>query len=110
MSGNEKYTPTRLEWLSTMINSIVPSSTLYDEGIDFVCLPSETDPNILNIRIRHYSDSNKEQIDAYVESIKELIYAYVKGYQWDSWFELAEVIEPVDRNKSNKGNNSLEPH
>ena len=91
----EEYTPTRLEWLSVYLNSILPTTILQVNGIQSVFLIN--DEKGITLKVRHYSDMDDNMVKDYVESIEELIASISKLYEWDSWLEVNVVYDEVER-------------
>lgn len=92
----EEYTPTRLEWFSVYLNSILPGTILQINGIQSVVLIGEDKKSII-FYVQHYSDIDNNMVKSYVESVKGLIASISKLYEWDSWLEVNVVYNEIER-------------
>lgn len=95
--GGKRYTPKRIEWLTFMASSIMPSVTLNNYGIDYQCLPSNDSNNTIFLYIRYYSDLDKTMVDDFLEATKKAIMTLAESYGWDSWVKFEVVMDPQER-------------
>ena len=95
--GFEEYTPSRLEWLVVMLNSLIPFLSVSDHGIDYVFLPG-SDGKSLKLRVSHFKEIDPETVSSFTNNVKEYALDVAKLYKWDSWLEIQEEITITEEN------------
>jgi hypothetical protein len=89
--GLERYTPTRIEWLALVLNSIIreeyTSNRLY--GLTVVAGDHET----ILIFVRYSPNVNREIMNKSIDSAREVAQTIAKKYGWESWVKIRENIE-----------------
>ena len=91
LPGSETYIPTRLEWLSVMLNGIMQPSSF---GLELFFMGDDDGKTLMLVVI--YRDSvPKEAVDSYVDRAKNLAQIFSKKYGWDSWVEVKTEIHKV---------------
>ena len=105
--GFEDYTPSRLDWIAFVLNSILPSLLLARDGCELLFLPHD-DGKSLALKIRYYkSNIDEKRLDQLVDTTKGLALSFAKKYEWDSWFEVEVILEAVEHESDKeKKNNS----
>ena len=91
--GFEEYTPSRLEWLSVMLNSNIPFLTF--PNIEYLFLPGPEGKS-LKLLVIHGKEMDIETVNTVIEQIKKHALGIAKLYKWDSWLEIQEEISSVD--------------
>ena len=95
--GFEEYTPSRLEWLIVMLNSMIQYvNTLPGEGIEYVYTLGG-DGNTIVMCIRHFNDIPSEYLKTVEDTGKNFAFTLAKTYNWDSWINIQTQLDPIDR-------------
>ena len=98
--GFEEYTPSRLEWLVVMLNSVVqyvntiPSS----EGVEYAYIPGADGKTIIML-IRHFADLDPDAVKRIEKEGKGFAANMAKSYKWDSWINIQTKLDPIDRQR-----------
>ena len=98
VQGFEEYTPSRLEWLVVMLNSMASYVNLSPGGSDvtYVYLLGRGG-NTIVMRIEYFADLPPEVVKQVEDHGKRLAIDIAKSYKWDSWLEIQTRLEPIDR-------------
>lgn len=95
--GFEDYTPSRLEWLVVMLNSLAQYlNTLPGERIEFAYIPGEDGKTII-LRIRYHSDLPPEVLKTIEDSAKTFAMSIAQNYKWDSWIKIKTQWDPIEK-------------
>ena len=98
LQGFEEYTPSRLEWLVVMLNSIANYLNISPEGSDAVyAYILGRDRNTIVMHMKYFADLPPEFVKRYEEMGKRLAITIAKNYKWDSWLEIQTQFEPIER-------------
>ena len=97
--GFEEYTPSRLEWLTTLLNSYVHFSnsnvgTTF-ANVNYIYLPGSDGKTIIGY-VKHLSSMDEELVKELGNKAKELAIHMAASYKWDSWLNVEIKFEPVD--------------
>ena len=102
--GLEKYTPTRLDWLSVTLNSLFQRINM--PGFDSFYVVGDDGKSII-LAVRFDANLNKKVVDQLINRAKEAVFMIAKIYGWDSWIEVKTDITEVNReNASEESDNS----
>ena len=94
--GFEDYTPSRLEWLVVMLNSLVQYlNTSPGERIEFAYIPGADGKTII-LRIRYYTDLKPEDVKALEDVAKTFAMSIAQNYKWDSWIEIKTQWDSIE--------------
>ena len=94
--GFEDYTPSRLEWLVVMLNSLVQYlNTSPSERIEFAYIPGADGKTII-LRIRHHSDLSPEVLKTIEDGAKTFAMSIAQNYKWDSWIEIKTQWDSIE--------------
>ena len=97
--GFEEYTPSRLEWLTVQLNSMIHYiNTMPGERIEYLYVPEDDGKTIL-LRIRHHSDLPPEDLKDFENSGKKFAMEMAQTYKWDSWIEIQTHFDPIKKKK-----------
>ena len=95
--GFEEYTPSRLEWLTVLLNSLIQyANSIPGEDIQYAYLPA-TDGKTIIMRIRYRADMDPKLVKNLEDGGKEFTKGIAKIYNWDSWINIQTELDPVDR-------------
>lgn len=95
--GFEDYTPSRLEWLVVMLNSLIQYVNSGHSGIvDYAYVPGADGKTII-LRIRHDVDVKPEHAKILEDSAKTFAKEIAKNYKWDSWIEIKTQWDPIEK-------------
>ena len=98
LQGFEEYTPSRLEWLVVMLNSMVNYLNVSPEGSSAVyAYILGRDRNTIVMHMKHFDDLPSELVKRFEENGKKLAITIAKNYKWDSWLEIQTQLEPINR-------------
>ncbi len=87
--GFESYTPSRLEWLTVLLNSTLPYLDFSDGSI--IYLPGK-DGKTLLLHCSHSPDADPEKINYVVEKAKDFAMSIAENHNWDSWIKVQTSI------------------
>ncbi len=92
--GFEAYTPSRLEWLTTLLNSFVQfTNSRLGSSVNYLYLP-QNDGKTIVLYVRHVSDMDEERVTDLGNKGKELALDMARSYKWDSWLNVEIRFEP----------------
>jgi hypothetical protein len=92
--GFENYTPSRLEWLAFVLNSLSPYlDTPFGEKFKRVYTPKD-DGKTLILMVNYPKDSDLEKVETYIEHVTKYVKKYASIYKWDSWLEIEVLHDP----------------
>lgn len=95
--GFEEYTPSRLEWLTILLNSMIPYiNTMLGEPIEYLYVPEDDGKTIL-LLIRHYADLSPETLKGVEDNGKQFAMGIAKNYKWDSWLKIKTEFNPIEK-------------
>ena len=98
VQGFEEYTPSRLEWLVVMLNSMVHYLNVSPEGSHVVyAYILGRDKNTVVMHIKYFADLPQELVKKFEENGKNLAITIAESYKWDSWLEIQTQLEPIER-------------
>ncbi len=92
--GLEKYTPTRLDWLTVMLNAQFSYDNARSDRFTLSYLPGE-DGKSLSVIVRHFADADKERMDEKIDLAKKAVSAVSEMYDWDTWLEVKVDVEEL---------------
>lgn len=93
--GKEQYIPTRLDWLSVILNSVFQGGSL-GPGFEVFYTAADDGKSII-LAVRHYTDMDGELVDLLVERAKNFVFTVARKYEWDSWIEVITDVESAER-------------
>ncbi|RKU15736.1 hypothetical protein C6503_13540 [Candidatus Poribacteria bacterium] len=95
--GFDEYTPSRLEWLVVMLNSMVQYlNTVPGEPIVCAFTPA-SDGNTIVMHIRYFADIPPEQVKRIETDSRTFALDLAKSYNWDSWINIQTQLTPIER-------------
>ena len=98
VQGFEEYTPSRLEWLVVMLNSMVSYLNVSPEGRSVVyAYLLGRDRNTIVMHMKYFADVPPELVKQFEDNGKDLAITLAKNYKWDSWLEIQTQLEPINR-------------
>ena len=92
--GLHIYTPTRLEWLAVMLNTLFQYDDLSSDGFALYYI-GLNDGETIRIVVRHNANVNENLMDQKIRVAKEAISRYAKVYGWESWIKTEVDIEEL---------------
>ena len=92
--GLHIYTPTRLEWLAVVLNTLFQYDNLSSDGFALYYM-GLNDGETIRIVVRYNADVNKNVMDQKIRVAREAISRYAKLYGWESWLRTEEDIEEL---------------
>lgn len=95
--GFEEYTPSRLEWLIVMLNSMIQyANAVPGNDVEYVYTLGG-DGNTIVMRMRHFDDMSPEYLKTLEDTGKNFAFTLAKTYNWDSWINIQTQLDPIDR-------------
>ena len=93
--GFEDYTPSRLEWLAMVLNSLHPyiNISLSNKQISAVFLPKD-DGKTLVLMVRYPEGTDSKIIEKYIRIAENYVNDLAKIHKWDSWIEIEVDHDP----------------
>lgn len=92
--GLEKYTPTRLDWLTVMLNAQFRYDNAISDRFSLSYLPGQ-DGKTVYVIVKHFADANKKRMDERIDLAKKAVSAVSELYEWDSWLEVKVDVEEL---------------
>lgn len=89
--GQARYTPTRMEWLTTTLQAQLRKDMT--EGSKFLVQIVARDSETLVLYVRYLADVNKAAMDIQLNADREVIKLTAKAYGWDKWLKVTEDIQ-----------------
>ncbi len=107
VQGFEEYTPSRLEWLVVMLNSMVSYLNVSPGGSNVVyAYLLGRGGNTIVMHMEYFADLPPELVKQLEDNGKKLAITLAKSYKWDSWLEIQTQLEPIDRPPEDKKNST----
>ena len=94
--GLHIYTPTRLEWLAVMLNTLFQDDNLSSDRF-MLYYRGLKDGETIQIVVRYYANVNREFMEGRIKVGKEAISRYAKSYGWESWLKTEVDIEELNQ-------------
>ena len=94
--GLHIYTPTRLEWLAVMLNTLFQSDNLSFDGFMLYYMGLK-DGETIRIVVRYDANVNKSLMEQKIRVAREAISRYAKNYGWESWIKTEVDIEELNQ-------------
>ena len=94
--GFEEYTPSRLEWLTTLLNSIIQFINSSESSISYLYLP-EGDGKTIVLFVKYPSNMDQEQVELATNRVNELATNMARSYKWESWLNIEVRFDPIDK-------------
>ena len=95
--GFEEYTPSRLEWLVVLLNSLVQYvNVVHGDIVDYAYVPGEDGKTII-LRIRHSADLEPEDVKTVEDTASTFAMSIAQNYKWDSWVEIKTQFDPIEK-------------
>ena len=94
--GLHIYTPTRLEWLAVMLNTLFQDNNLSSDRF-MLYYRGLKDGETIQIVVRYYANVNREFMEGQIKVGKEAISRYAKSYGWESWLKTEVDIEELNQ-------------
>lgn len=92
--GLEKYTPTRLDWLTVMLNAQFRYDNAQSDRFTLSYLPGQ-DGKTLHVIVKHFTDVDKERMDERINLAKKAVSAVSEMYDWNTWLEIKIDVEEL---------------
>ena len=98
VQGFEEYTPSRLEWLVVMLNSMVSYLNISPGGgsVVYTYLLGR-DGNTIVMHMKYFAGLPPELVKQSEDTGKNLAITVAKNYKWDSWLEIQTRLEPINK-------------
>ena len=94
--GLHIYTPTRLEWLAVMLNTLFQHDNLSSDGF-MLYYRDLADGETIQIVVRYYANVNRQFMEGRIQVGKEAISRYAKRHGWESWLKTDVDIEELNQ-------------
>jgi hypothetical protein len=89
--GARPFTPTRIEWLTAMLQA-----NLRDEKIDtdgYLLQITNSDADTIVIYVRYIPTVRREAMNSSIDAARSVIQIHAKSYGWDKWLKVREDIQ-----------------
>lgn len=96
--GLEEYKPTRLDWLTVMLNSLFKRPNVQSVGFDMFYLPG-SDGYSITLVVSHSADANKRELEEAINVAKNFARVLAKNYGWDEWIKVTPFFSVIDNEK-----------
>ena len=93
--GFEEYTPSRLEWLTTLLNSMLQFVNSSESRIRYLYLPGDNGKTIA-LYVQYPSSMDQEHVKEATNKVNELAINMARSYKWASWIDIDVRYDPVD--------------
>lgn len=94
--GFEEYIPSRLEWLTVMLNSLVQYINAANQSVQYVYIP-ENDGKTILLLIKHKDNLDPENLKMFEDNARNLAMNFAKSYKWDSWINIQTQFDPIPK-------------
>lgn len=94
--GLQIYTPTRLEWLVVMLNTLFQYDNLSSDRF-MLYYRGLKDGETIQIVVRYYADVNRELMERRIQLGRDAISRYAESYGWESWLKTEVDIEELNQ-------------
>ena len=94
--GLHIYTPTRLEWIVVMLNSLFQYDNLSSDRFMLYYRGLE-DGETIQIVVRYHANVNREFMEGRIKVGEKAISIYAKSYGWESWLKTEVDIEELNQ-------------
>ena len=99
--GFKDYTPSRLEWLVVLLNSLIQYvHTLPEENVEYAYLPASDGKTIL-LYIRYPDDLDPGTVKILEDTAKKFAMDVAKNNKWDSWVNSQTQLKPIKEQPEN---------
>jgi hypothetical protein len=88
--GLEPFTPTRIDWLATLLEANLRIEDLSRNG--YLLRVVESGPETLTIYIRYLPTVNREVMNTQIDAVRKVIAIDAKSYGWDGWIRVTEDV------------------
>ena len=99
--GAQPYTPTRIDWLTTVLQASLRTEMLHEDG--YLLQITSPDSETILIYVRYLPTVNREVMNTIIEGAREVIRITAKSYGWDKWLKVKEDIRMAKDEEVNKG-------
>ncbi|MGF6664814.1 hypothetical protein QF000_006482 [Paraburkholderia atlantica] len=89
--GLAPYTPTRIEWLATVLQADLRTEAIADDG--YLLQITYSDPETILIYVRYLPTVKREVMNVTIDGARRVIAITVRSYGWDSWVKVKEDIQ-----------------
>lgn len=98
INGNKRYTPTRKEWLCTVLNQTFVLSFIHivDEVITTSFRPCPNDSDTIVINVIYSKGSDRDARKALTQTAKKVAKETAKNYGWDKWLKIRVESEMIE--------------
>ncbi|MCZ6704166.1 MAG: hypothetical protein O6940_14145 [Ignavibacteria bacterium] len=97
LQGWEPYTPTKIDWLSVVLNASNRIDWGYNFGysLDFIV----QERNTILIYVRYRPNVDRELMNNTIETSRRVIKITAKSYGWDKWIKVREDVKMTKKAK-----------
>ena len=90
IGGNELYTPTKQEWLCTVLNQTFVMSfiLIVDEMITTSYRPCPNDTDTIVINVIYSENSDRDTRKTLTNTAKKIARETAKNFGWDTWLKI----------------------
>lgn len=89
--GLQSYHPTRIEWLSLVLNSQLRQDATTDNPFSLNIVNS--DHETILIFVRYHPSTSREIMNMAIQTAREVTNITAKSYGWDKWVKIKERVE-----------------
>lgn len=89
--GLVPYTPTRIEWLATVLQAQLRQDITEESRFHLEIVNS--DHETILIFVRYLPNVNREVMNTTIQTVREVTMIAAKGYGWDSWVKIREDVQ-----------------
>ena len=99
--GAEPYIPTRIDWLTTVLQASLRTERLQEDG--YLLQITSPDSETILIYVRYLPTVNREIMNTGIESAREVIKITANSYGWGKWLKVREDIQMVKTEGEDRG-------
>jgi hypothetical protein len=89
--GLQPFTPTRIDWLTTTLQASLRDEVLDTNG--YTLQIANPDPETILIYVRYRASVNREAMNIFIDTAREVIQITAKSYGWENWVKVRENIQ-----------------
>lgn len=92
--GSQSYTPSRVEWLTVVLNSSLRKDITADSlfAINFVSQGADT----ILMKVAYSPDTDRKLLNLTTQMARDGANSVIKSYGWEKWFRIVEQVEMLN--------------
>ncbi len=93
--GAELYTPTRIDWLTILLQASLRQDAVSEDG--FILQIANPDSETILIYVRYFPKTDREMMNSAIDTARQVITITAKSYGWDSCLKVKEDVKMTNK-------------